>query len=104
MLRRLVLFAIFLVCCASAHADDEARIVVRKFRVVGNTVLDAKTVRKTLDPYVGRALTLAEIKAAAKALRAQYRKRGYVMAYAYVPPQEFVDDAVEIRVQQGKVG
>ena len=102
---RWMLLAVLLLALArGALAADEARIVVRKFRVVGNTLLSQKTIKKALDPFVNRPLALRDIKAAARTLRGLYRQRGYLMAYAYVPPQDFLDDTVELRVQQGKYG
>jgi len=89
---------------APACAADEARIVVRRFKVVGNTILSREALRRTFQSFVGKPLALRDLKLAARKLRAAYRERGYVMAYAYVPPQEFLDDTVEIRVQQGKYG
>ena len=99
LLLGLLLFAVSQPACA-----DEARITVKKFRVAGNTILTADEVRAALEPYAGKSLTLKEIKAAARKLRAAYRSRGYVMAHAYIPPQEFQQDTVEIRVQEGRYG
>lgn len=101
---RAVLATLVLLLWAATAFADEARITVKKFRVIGNSLLTPAEVRTTLDSYAGKALTLREIKLAARKLRALYRTRGYVMAHAYVPPQEFLEDTVEIRVQEGRYG
>lgn len=98
------LVALLVLAVSAPLRAEEARITVKKFRVSGNTLLTPDEVRRTLDPYAGKALTLAELKAAARKLRGVYRARGYVMAHAYVPPQDFNDDTVEIRVQEGRYG
>src|SRR5690606_8950701 len=84
--------------------EEEPRITVRKFRVAGNTLLTPDEVRKTLDQYAGKARTHRGGGAAPRQPRAVYRARGYVTAHAYIPPQEFADDTVEIRVQEGRYG
>lgn len=88
---------------AVAHAD-EPRITVKRFRVAGNTILTPDEVRSALNDYTGKSLTLKQIKAAARKLRLALEAKGYMMARAFVPPQEFRDDAVEITVQEGQVG
>lgn len=95
---------VLLLALAGAGLAQEATVRVDRFSITGNTILDQATIDAVVRPHQGKDLTLREIKGVARALRAVYRQRGYVLAYAYVPPQEFANGTVELRVQQGDYG
>lgn len=80
------------------------KILVREFSVEGATLIDAETIKSITAPYEGRELTLQEISAVANAITAAYRSMGYIIAYAFVPPQDVNNEAVIIRVLEGRIG
>ena len=55
-------------------------------------------------PYKGRDLTLSQIEEAAAAVTDLYRGRGYMVARAYLPPQDAKDGVITIRVLVGTYG
>ncbi|THF60321.1 ShlB/FhaC/HecB family hemolysin secretion/activation protein [Pseudothauera rhizosphaerae] len=57
-----------------------------------------------LEPYKGKALSMARIEEAAAKLTALYRARGYLVARAYVPRQDARDGRLRIRVLLGQYG
>jgi len=83
---------------------DGARILVRQFTVRGVTLLDAETVRSITAPHENKELTLREIIAVGEAITNEYRKKGYITAYAYIPAQDIKDGGVVIMVIEGKIG
>lgn len=98
------LLAAWLGMTAPLLAQGPARMKVRRWRVEGVTALDKGEVDAIVRPSQGKSLTLAQMKQTARRISAAYEARGYVMAYAYVPPQKFQDGVVLIKVQEGKIG
>lgn len=82
----------------------EVKVKVREFRVEGATLLDAETIKSIVAPYENRELTLWEISAIAEAITTAYRRMGYIITYAFIPAQDIKDEAVTIRVIEGKIG
>jgi hemolysin activation/secretion protein len=88
----------------SARPDDDAAIVVAGFHVSGATAFPPARLERLLDPWRGRALTLAELQDAAERISSHYREHGYLLARAYLPAQTISDQRVEIAVLEGRVG
>jgi hemolysin activation/secretion protein len=77
---------------------------VDKFELQGNTVLDAELLQRTVAPYQGRDLTLAQMKECAKALTTVYQLNGYYLVKAIVPAQDFKSTTVRLLITEGKLG
>lgn len=84
---------------ADAHA---ARLAVSAFYIDGNEVFPQEELLRLLDDLKGKPLTLAELRAAAERVTDYYRTHGYVLARAFLPPQEIEDGRVHISVQEGR--
>jgi len=80
------------------------RILIKKIEVKGATHLDKQTLNNILSKYEGKKLTIGEINQIAKDITKAYRQKHYILAYAYVPPQEIKNGILEIRVLEGKIG
>lgn len=80
-----------------------APVFVKSFRVVGAPPFET-AVAAVLAPWVGRALSGTELQQAADAVTAHLRKRGLLVAQAFVPAQQVRDGVVEIVVFEGKIG
>lgn len=78
-----------------------ARIPVQQFRIRGATVFPEATLQAVVAEARGRRLTLAELQGLAARMTRFYQARGYLLARAYLPPQEIRDGVVEIAVQEG---
>lgn len=83
---------------------EEAKLRVARFRVTGSTVFPPQALRALLAEGEGRELTLTEIEALAERITAHYRKRGYILARAYVPAQDIREGIVEIAILEGRIG
>lgn len=79
-------------------------VLVKKFRIAGNTLLDEELLQSRLQAYEGQQLTLEQLKELAKNLTAVYQKHGYFLVKVYVPAQKFESDSVELRVVEGRIG
>jgi len=80
------------------------RIFIRKIEVKGAAHLDKQTLNNILSRYEGKKLTIGEINQIAKDITEAYRKKHYILAYAYLPPQEIKNGILEIKVLEGKIG
>lgn len=77
---------------------------VERFALSGNTVLNNDEIEAVLRPYTGRTLDFAQLSAAANAVTDLYRRRGYLLALAYLPEQAIRAGEVEIAVLEGRLG
>ncbi|MCB1890394.1 MAG: ShlB/FhaC/HecB family hemolysin secretion/activation protein [Rhodocyclaceae bacterium] len=86
---------------APAIAASDATVPVKGFDVHGVTQLDAATLNRILSPFTGRALSTADIHAAANALMAHYRAQGFFAAKVFVPPHPVTDGVIRLDVYEG---
>ena len=89
---------------APVEAEGAKKVLVRKFDIQGNTLLDAATLDSATAMAVGKELSLEEIWNVAELVTAKYREAGYLIANAYVPSQGIIDGVVTIQVVEGRVG
>ncbi|MCG2709698.1 MAG: hypothetical protein L6246_05200, partial [Thermodesulfovibrionales bacterium] len=80
------------------------KIFVKQFTVQGATLLSEETIKSITAPYENKELTLSEISNIAKAITNEYRKKGYIIAYAFIPAQDIGKEIVRIRIIEGKIG
>jgi len=85
-------------------ASEGLQVQVDRFVVTGATRLSATELDAALAPYSGRRLGYAQLQEAANALTDAYRRRGFLLALAYLPQQAVADGAVEIAVLEGQLG
>ncbi len=78
-------------------------VYVSRFEVTGNRVIDKKDIQMVLIDYVERNLTLAQINEAADEVTKFYRQKGYIISYAYIPPQVVSNSTINIDVVEGKL-
>ena len=79
-----------------------AAVLVRAFRVDGNSLLDPALLQATLQPWQGTR-SLAELRQAAQAVQGLYSQAGYGAVVAYLPPQPVADGTVTVVVVEGKL-
>lgn len=75
---------------------------VQRFELRGNQALGNEELLAVLKPLAGQALTIEQLHAAAAAITAHYRRQGYPVAFAYVPPQKADNGVVVIEVIEGR--
>jgi hemolysin activation/secretion protein len=69
----------------------------------GNTVLPDRTLQAVAAPSIGQPVTLAQVNELAGRIAAAYRGAGYILVRAVVPPQEFDNGRLTIRIIEGYV-
>lgn len=77
---------------------------LNSLRVEGVSAFPEPQIRAFYGDSVGQDVSLARIYDIADAITRHYRDAGYVLAMAYVPPQEIDGGDVVIRVVEGRIG
>ncbi|MBK1693494.1 hypothetical protein CKO09_01900 [Chromatium weissei] len=77
-------------------------VVVNGFRLDASRFSEAE-LQMLLKEYVGRAVTLAQLQAAARKISDYYRQHDY-LAYAYLPPQTVHNGIIHLKVVEAKLG
>lgn len=88
----------------AALPDDGQRILVKGFRISGATVFADSELLPLVGDVAGKNLGFAELDAVAARLTRHYRDAGYLLARAYLAPQDIRDGIVTIAVAEGRVG
>ena len=81
-----------------------AKVLVTRFTFSGNTVIPTNEMEKIVAPYIGKELTVRELKDVAGRISEHYLANGYLLGQAYLPPQEIKGGLIEIAILEGKVG
>ena len=82
----------------------EAKVKVTQFKFSGNTVIRTKDLEKVVASSIGKVLSLRELSEVAGLVSEHYAAEGFILAQAYLPPQEIRGGVVEIAILEGKVG
>lgn len=80
------------------------QILIERFEITGNTVVDDQTLDGIVAQYAGRSLTLFEIYEVADELTKYYRDQGYSVATVTVPAQKVSSGIVLLEVIEGRIG
>lgn len=87
----------------AAATQDGLLIPVRELRISGATIFPINVLHALVAEAEGRELSFIELQGLALRLTQHYREHGYLLARAYLPPQEIRDGVVEIAVLEGHV-
>jgi hemolysin activation/secretion protein len=79
------------------------RFVLRDVTVIGNTVLDQAAIRGVVEPYIGKAVTSADLEEIRRQLTLLYIDRGYINSGVLIPDQNVVNGVVALRAVEGRV-
>lgn len=88
----------------ATEAASGVRIRVAILRITGNTLFSEAELVAATGVLPGAELTLPELRNAAAAITAVYNRHGYILAQAYLPPQEVKDGVLTITVVEGRYG
>jgi hemolysin activation/secretion protein len=80
-----------------------AKIVVKKFHVVGSTVFSAGEFDRVTAKFTGYPLSLSELLQVRSAITQLYLDKGYITSAAYIPPQKLQDGSIIIQVIEGEL-
>ena len=83
--------------------DDGVAIPVREFRFQGNTLLSNEQLQQVVKPWLGKTLTVTELKYVADAVAQRYHEAGYLVR-AYLPQQDVKDGSILIVIIEARFG
>jgi hemolysin activation/secretion protein len=84
-------------------ADQDLKIKVKQFDVVGSTIFKPEDFAAVTAAYVGRELSFTDILQVRSAITKLYTEKGYVTTGALVVPQTLNDGTLKIQVVEGEV-
>lgn len=84
--------------------ENTNTLMVMSFVFEGNTVIKEEDLRLNTAGFTGRELSLRELNSVADNITKLYRNKGYIISYAYIPPQTIENSVVKISIVEGKVG
>ncbi|SNB86260.1 Hemolysin activation/secretion protein [Pseudomonas sp. URIL14HWK12:I8] len=84
-------------------APADTPVVVHKVRFEGGTVFPLSDLREHYQPLVGRQTTLGELQQYTRQLTQRYRQEGYLLSYAYLPPQDVAEGRVNVVLVEGYI-
>lgn len=88
---------------AEAQTKDEATVRVQSITFSGNRELSTAELQPLVANLVGAEQSLSQLNAAAQRITEHYRKRGYLVARAYLPAQDITNGVVTIGIIEGRV-
>lgn len=86
--------------------EAPATLIVKEFKFEGNTVFSDAKLRETLQNYIGRRISFAELLQARTAITQLYIQNGYTTSGAILPPQKISNPdsaVVTIKVAEGSL-
>jgi hemolysin activation/secretion protein len=86
-----------------AAAEATNNFDVFEYRVLGNTVLDARKIEAAVYPFLGENASLEKVEQARAALEQAYRAQGYGTVYVDIPEQSVDSGVVRLKVTEGKL-
>ena len=88
-------------------ADDagaEISFELKKVHWNPSEILTQEEIQAVADAYIGRQITLKDLREMAEKMTDLYRNKGYMTCGAVLPPQRIHEGVVEIRLIEGKTG
>ena len=85
------------------RAVDEIRFRLNGIEVKGAVTLSPLRFRPLYQALIGKDVSLSDILDVAAAIEAEYRRNGYVLVRAYVPPQRVANGIFTINVVEGYI-
>jgi len=79
------------------------RVLVRKFRITGNTVFPSAELEKIAAAFENREITNTDLEELRRQLTVYYVSRGYINSGAVFPDQKVAEGVIEIRIVEGRL-
>lgn len=84
--------------------NTEPVFEIRRFDVVGATLVPRREIDAALAPFIGADRAFADLQHARAALESLYARSGYGATQVMLPEQEIKDGVVQLRVVEARVG
>lgn len=89
---------------APIQSDIPETITVRRFEIIGSTVLTADDFQKITKDYISpRRISLPELFELRNKITKLYYDKGYITSGAYIPVQELDNGIIKIQISEGGV-
>jgi hemolysin activation/secretion protein len=85
------------------RAPTVLRVMVRKIRITGNTVIPTAELESIAAPFENRELTNTDLEELRQRLTQHYISRGYINSGAVIPDQKVENGVVDIRLIEGRL-
>ncbi|HXQ54177.1 MAG TPA: ShlB/FhaC/HecB family hemolysin secretion/activation protein [Stellaceae bacterium] len=85
------------------RAVEELHFVLNDITIEGAKTIPPERFRPLFQDLVGQDVTISKVLDLAEAIEAEYRRQGYVLTHAYVPPQHVSNGVFTIIVAEGYV-
>ena len=85
------------------RAPFAARVFVRQFDLIGNTVFSDEELRAVTASFENRHITNEELQELRQRLTLYYVDRGYINSGAIIPDQKVADGIVQIQIIEGRL-
>lgn len=89
---------------AATAADSAVPINVQNFVIEGNAHIAEGPLQALLADVRGQTLTLGALREAVQRISSYYHAQGYLVARAFLPPQDIRNGVVRIQVMEGMLG
>ncbi|WP_174503765.1 ShlB/FhaC/HecB family hemolysin secretion/activation protein [Acidiphilium sp. C61] len=90
--------AIRLAPASGQHLHSKLRIPVSRIEIEGNHKLPTSLLAALMRPVEGRTVSLDRLQTYVARISAAYHRRGYLLAFAYLPPQSIRHGVVRVAV------
>ncbi|MET0382880.1 MAG: POTRA domain-containing protein [Burkholderiaceae bacterium] len=87
-----------------AAGADGPTVMVKGFRLTGNTVFSDAILLPLVRPWIGKEAGTDQLLDAAEAIKNRYKDAGYFLTQVFVPAQEVPDGIITLRVVEARIG
>jgi hemolysin activation/secretion protein len=88
---------------AQAETNSVPQIKVKNLEFLGNTVFTDTKLQQAITPLSNKTISLERLLQIRTEITDFYKKRGYIASGAFIPPQNFDNERIVIRVVEGKL-
>ncbi len=81
--------------------DARIKFILKSIRITGNEQFTSEQLLGSVQDEIGKEVNLSDLQRIAAEIKKYYRDRGFIAAYAYVPPQSIDGGNVEIALVEG---
>lgn len=85
-------------------AVTEVRFELKRVNWNTSEILTSDEIQTVADTYIGRQITLKDLREMAERITELYKEKGYMTCGAVLPPQTIHEGVVEIQLVEGKTG
>lgn len=86
----------------SLNLPDTETVKVKDFVIEGQDIFPEETLQALLADQKGKELSFQDIQEGADRITRYFRKKGYIVAKTYIPPQDVTDGIIHYKVEVGR--